>query len=167
MTPRIVHIIGRYLGRSETFIYDLITNVAGFEHHVLTTRTENLDVFPYDRLIVASAEDEYAGHVARLQASALVCHFGPSGLTGIIPGLVCNVPVITVFHGYDASMLLRDPAWVERIAQLLLQVGESNARIMVVTGETQLPQVWRSNGRVLVQDPAKLSSSARRLATST
>ncbi|OGA50715.1 MAG: hypothetical protein A3G25_11475 [Betaproteobacteria bacterium RIFCSPLOWO2_12_FULL_63_13] len=122
MTPRLVHIVSRFLGRSETFIYDMVTRVPGFEHHVLTTRTENPGLFPFDRVTVAKSEEEYADHAARLQASAIVCHFGPSGLSGIVPGLACDVPVITVFYGYDASMLLRDEAWVERY-QALFRFG--------------------------------------------
>jgi glycosyltransferase involved in cell wall biosynthesis len=122
MMPRLVHIIGRFLGRSETFIYDLVTRVPGFEHHVLTTRTENPDLYPFDRLVVTKSEEEYAHHVERLQAAAIVCHFGPRGMTGIIPGLVCQVPVVTIFYGYDASMLLREEAWVERY-QALFRFG--------------------------------------------
>ncbi len=122
MTPRLAHIMGRFLGRSETFVYDMLTRVPGFEHHVLTTRTENLELFPFERLIVTRSEEEYAGHVGRLRASAVVCHFGPAGIAGIVPGLVTGVPVVTIFHGYDASMLLRDRAWVERY-QALFRFG--------------------------------------------
>jgi glycosyltransferase involved in cell wall biosynthesis len=118
----IVHIIGRFLGRSETFIYDMVTRVGGFEHHVLTTRTENADLFPFPRLVVVGSEEEYTRHVQRLRAAAIVCHFGPAGMAGIVPGLALGVPVVTIFHGYDASMLLRDAAWVERY-QALFRFG--------------------------------------------
>ncbi|MFN8391006.1 MAG: hypothetical protein U0136_12015 [Bdellovibrionota bacterium] len=47
-----------------------------------------------------------------------------------------------------------DPASVERIAQLLLQVGETNARALIITGESQIPSALRNHPRVLIQDPA-------------
>ena len=54
---------------------------------------------------------------------------------------------------YDRPFAGSDPAWIERIAQLLLSVGEANARAMIVTGEASLPQAWKNNGRVILQDP--------------
>ena len=72
--------------------------------------------------MAAASEEEYAAHIERLSPSALVCHFGPVGFSGLVPGLACGVPVITIFHGYDVSMLLRDTAWVERY-QALFQFG--------------------------------------------
>lgn len=54
---------------------------------------------------------------------------------------------------YDRPFSGSDPAWIERIAQLMLRIGEANARAMIVTGEASLPNVWRGNSRVLVQDP--------------
>ena len=54
---------------------------------------------------------------------------------------------------YDRPFLGSDPAWVERIAQLLLSHGEGNVRSIIITGETKLPQAWTSNPRVSVQDP--------------
>jgi len=60
---------------------------------------------------------------------------------------------------FDRPFLGSDPAWVERIAQLLLQLGEANARAIVIVGENQLPKIWRSNARVLVQDPRQAAGS--------
>lgn len=122
MTPPLVHLVSRFLPRSETFTYELIRHVPGFEHHVLTLDRENPDLFPFEHLVVANAEEEYAAHITRLRPAAIVCHFGPVGMAGLIPSLVCGIPVLTVFHGYDVSMLLRDPAWVERY-QALFRLG--------------------------------------------
>ncbi len=60
----------------------------------------------------------------------------------------------------DRPFLGSDPAWVERIAQLLLQLGESNARAVIVLGESQIPRAWRSNSRVLIQDPRQAATGA-------
>jgi len=54
---------------------------------------------------------------------------------------------------YDRPFLGSDPVWVEKIAQLLLNRGEANARAIIVTGETKLPEVWTNNRQVSIQDP--------------
>ena len=120
--PRIVHLVSCFLQRSETFTYNLIRHIHGFEHHVLTIATENLDLFPFDALTVADSAEDFSRHVARLQPCALVCHFGPMGFEGLIPALASHVPVITVLHGYDVSMILRQPWWDEPY-QALLRFG--------------------------------------------
>ncbi len=68
-------------------------------------------------------------------------------------GIACSIYARARILLYDRPFLGADPGWVERIAQLLLQVGENNARALIITGETQIPQAWKDNERVLVQDP--------------
>lgn len=53
---------------------------------------------------------------------------------------------------FDRPFAGSDPAWVERIAQLLLQVGEVQARAVIITGEARLPAAWRAHPRVAVYD---------------
>ncbi len=57
---------------------------------------------------------------------------------------------------FDRPFMGSDPAWVERIAQLLLTVGETQARVMIVTGEAKIPALWRNNPRVLLHNSVAL-----------
>jgi colanic acid/amylovoran biosynthesis glycosyltransferase len=120
--PLIGHIVGRYLPRSEIFTYRLINSLTEFDHHIFTTRTENLDIFPTQNLTVAKSEDEYLGLAARARVNLVFSHFGPSGLVGMLVGLMNDIPSVTIFHGYDVSMLLHSPRWVEQY-QTLFQFG--------------------------------------------
>jgi hypothetical protein len=56
---------------------------------------------------------------------------------------------------FDRPFSGAEPAWIERIARLLLEIGEANARVLLITGEAQIPQVLRNDARVLVQDPRR------------
>lgn len=112
------HIVGRWLPRSETFTGELIRSMKEFSHEVFTTRTENLDLFPFEHLRVCHSESEYPALARWLGVDLLLCHFGPLGLSGLPVGLALDIPVVTVFHGYDVSMLLRDERWVERYRTL-------------------------------------------------
>jgi colanic acid/amylovoran biosynthesis glycosyltransferase len=122
MKPVIGHIVARYLPRSEIFTYRLINSLTAFDHHIFTTRTENLDIFRTPNLTVAKSEDEYLGLAGRAGANLALSHFGPSGLVGMQVGLMNDIPSATIFHGYDVSMLLHSPRWVEQY-QTLFQFG--------------------------------------------
>jgi colanic acid/amylovoran biosynthesis glycosyltransferase len=118
MKPIIGHIVARYLPRSEIFTYRLINSLTAFDHHIFTTRSENLDIFPTQNLTVAKSEAEYPGLAARAGANLVFSHFGPSGLAGMQVGLMNDIPSVTIFHGYDVSMLLHSPRWVEQYQTL-------------------------------------------------
>jgi colanic acid/amylovoran biosynthesis glycosyltransferase len=122
MAVTIGHIVPTYLPRSETFTHDLIRAMPGFHHRVFTTRVENLDQFPFPGLEALASEEDYPDAVARHDVRLLLCHFGPSGLAALPAGLVHGIPVVTIFHGYDVTMLLRDPRWVARY-QALFRFG--------------------------------------------
>lgn len=117
-TLRVGHIVSRYLPLSETFTHDLIRSIPDVEQRVFTTVTENLDLFPVRGLTVAAAEEDYAALARRDDIGLLVGHFGPSGMTAMQVGLLNDIPSVTIFHGYDVSMLLRDERWIERYRTL-------------------------------------------------
>lgn len=110
--------MGKYLPRSETFTYELIRSLTSFEQCVLTTSTENLDLFPARNLIVAKSEDEYFMLAKKAGVDLILAHFGPVGLAGMQVGLLNSIPSLTIFHGYDVSMLLLNPRWVEHYRTL-------------------------------------------------
>jgi colanic acid/amylovoran biosynthesis glycosyltransferase len=110
----LLHVCGRYLPLSETFTYDLIKGLAGFEHHVVATALENVQHFPLTTVVVPQPEEQAWALARRVNARAVVCHFGPQATLGMTTAMAIDRPAVTIFHGYDVSRLLRDRVWVER-----------------------------------------------------
>lgn len=123
--PVLVHLVSRFLPRSETFTYRLIRNTPGFDHHVLTHKIENADLFPFSPVTVVSGEEAFIDYARQVDAAAIVGHFGPMGFSGLPAALACGVPLAAVFHGYDVSMLLADPAWRERYRAMFALGGHA------------------------------------------
>src|SRR5690606_30998947 len=99
----------------EVFSYELLRSLeGGVEQHVIASRLEHQDRFPWPHVhLPGSARDAWA--LAReLGVELAVGHFGPTGTTVMPLALANRIPAATIFHGYDVSMLLRDPVWVER-----------------------------------------------------
>jgi colanic acid/amylovoran biosynthesis glycosyltransferase len=112
--PALLHVCGRYLPLSETFTYDLLRGMPGFTHHVIASSIENRPLFPWPSVHAPSPASGAWALARRWGVDAVVCHFGPQATQGLPIGLMLDVPVITLFHGYDVSRLLQDRAWVER-----------------------------------------------------
>jgi|SRR5690606_32224245 glycosyltransferase involved in cell wall biosynthesis len=112
--PALLHVCGRFLPLSETFTYDLIRGLDGFAHHVIADTRENADVFPWPSVHVSDDEAETWATLATHRIDAVLCHFGPQCTRGMPIAAMLDVPVATIFHGYDISRLLRDRLWVER-----------------------------------------------------
>ena len=110
----LLHVCGRYLPHSETFTYDLIKGLDGFQHHVVATALENVQHFPLTTLTVPQPEEQAWALAKQVHAQAVVCHFGPQATLGMTIALAIDRPAVTIFHGYDISRLLRDRVWVER-----------------------------------------------------
>jgi colanic acid/amylovoran biosynthesis glycosyltransferase len=108
------HVCARYLPLSETFTYDLIKGLDGFQHHVVATALENVQHFPLTTVVVPRPEEQAWALAKDVDARAVVCHFGPQATLGMTIALAIDRPAVTIFHGYDISRLLRDRVWVER-----------------------------------------------------
>jgi colanic acid/amylovoran biosynthesis glycosyltransferase len=112
--PTLLHVCGRFLPLSETFTYDLIRGLAGFDHHVVASAIENLQHFPLANVSVPEPEERSWSLARAVGARAVVCHFGPQATMGMPIALAIDRPAVTIFHGYDISRLLRDKRWIER-----------------------------------------------------
>ncbi len=110
----LLHVCGRYLPLSETFTYDLIKGLTGFEHHVVATTLENVQHFPLTTVVVPRPEEQAWALATQVNARAVVCHAGPQATLGMTIALAIDRPAVTIFHGYDISRLVRDRVWVER-----------------------------------------------------
>jgi colanic acid/amylovoran biosynthesis glycosyltransferase len=140
MTLTIGHVVPSWRPRAETFTDALIRSMSDARHRILTTRTENLDLFPAGDLVVARSEDDYPRLAAEHGVDLLLAHFGPSGVAALPAAIVNDLPLVTIFHGYDMSMMLRDPKWVARYAALFrfsargITVCEAGRRRLVDAG---------------------------------
>ena len=140
MSFTIGHIVSCYLPVSETFTYDLIRSIPDTEHRIFTTATENVHLFPHPHVITAGSEEEFARLARVHDVDVLVGHFGPNGLTAMQIGLLSDVPSITIFHGYDISLLLRDERWLERYRALfrfgthMVSVSEAGRQRLIRVG---------------------------------
>lgn len=110
----LLHVCGRFLPISETFTYDLIHGLDGFAHHVVADTREHADVFPWPSVLVGEDEAATWATIATHGIDAVLCHFGPQCTRGMPIAAMLDVPIATIFHGYDISRLLRDRLWVER-----------------------------------------------------
>jgi colanic acid/amylovoran biosynthesis glycosyltransferase len=140
MTLTVGHIVPSWLPRTETFTDGLLRSMSDVRHRIFTTRTENPDLFATNDLVLAHSEDEYPRLAAEHKVDLLLAHFGPSGVAALPAAIVNNLPLLTIFHGYDMSMVLRDPRWVARYAALFrfsahaITVCEAGRRRLIGAG---------------------------------
>lgn len=136
----LLHVCGRYLPLSETFTYDLIKGLTGFDHHVVATTLENVEHFPLTTVVVPKPEEQAWAVAKQVNAGAVICHFGPQATLGMTIALAIDRPAVTIFHGYDISRLLRDRVWVERyraVASLGMQalcISEAGRQKLIEIG---------------------------------
>lgn len=116
--PVLGHVFGRYLPLSEVFSHELIASLTAFQHRVFASQAENIERFPVDRLFTPRSPEEYWTFARRERVELVVSHFGPLGTTGLPMALMNDLPAVTIFHGYDVSMALGEPHWVERYRTL-------------------------------------------------
>lgn len=116
--PVLGHVFGRYLPLSEVFSHELIASLTAFQHRVFCSQAENVDRFPVDHLFTPRSAEEYWTLARRERVELIVSHFGPLGTTGMPMALMTDLPAVTIFHGYDVSMTLGEPHWVERYRTL-------------------------------------------------
>lgn len=143
--PRLAVYVPHYLTMSMTFIHrQLLGAAAAFDVAVMTAATEHLDHFPFAPIVVHRQgtfdhlvcgvrhrlrrgstpnlgpiqQGRFAADLRTFRPDLVHAHFGPAGLD-ILP-LVrrLGIPLVVTFHGYDASGLLRRPAYVRDLRAL-------------------------------------------------
>lgn len=143
---KVLHIVDSFSPLSETFIYDYITELErqGVDNHVLTFNRVNEDDRPFSKVYTAKIKRDFIFFVLRVIAhfnnkpnkwwairhreikkivkkvkpDIIHAHFGPMGV--LVSKIANNfhIPLIVSFHGYDASMLLRNDYWVKQYEKL-------------------------------------------------
>ena len=142
MTPRVVHAVDRFLSRSETFVYTIVTSHRRFEATVLCHAREHAAEFPFPRVHVQpqpetrlgadwwmAASIEWAtgrspwrrgvdAALSRIAPAVVHAHFGPIGSEMIPATRAAGIPLITSLYGVDAAVLPFLPRWRERYVRL-------------------------------------------------
>ncbi|MEE8638174.1 MAG: glycosyltransferase [Candidatus Margulisiibacteriota bacterium] len=132
---KIAFAVHKYLGLSETFIYEPLRNIKAFEAIVLTLAKENLDKFPHPKIYSISdlplqerlLENltNYFGRFAYfkkiikdLNIKLIHAHFAWEGIFILSLKRHFNLPLITSLYGQDIYRYPRDPVYRWQLKRL-------------------------------------------------
>jgi colanic acid/amylovoran biosynthesis glycosyltransferase len=142
MKPRVLHAVDRFLPRSETFVYTIVTGHQQYEASVLCHTREHDAEFPFPRIHeqptpitrmsadwwIAASIERATGRspwrrgvdavLAHIQPSVVHAHFGPIGCEMAPVTTRAGLPLITSLYGVDAAVLPYLPQWRDRYARL-------------------------------------------------
>jgi colanic acid/amylovoran biosynthesis glycosyltransferase len=136
----VIHYAGLYLSITETWIYGQIKNLRRYCPIVYATSTENLDIYPTEKIrsleLKKGLKDPYtffnaawnkvftfypyfAFSVIKDKPDLFHAHFGPSGYNFLTFKRIFKIPLITTFYGYDLSLLpSQHPKWKMKYKKL-------------------------------------------------
>lgn len=158
--PKVAHVVLPYLFRTGSWIHGQLVHMRRYRPMVLTDRTENLDVFPfqpiysYDRVSVLEkamlclwsprlhgVSWLFFERIVRREHPCLMHgHFGNCGVELLELKRRLGIPVITAFYGADVSQGPRNPRVRQRYEQLFdegdlfLSQGNAMRRTLVALG---------------------------------
>ncbi len=140
--PIVAHINFSFFAKSETFIYQYVSNLNKFYPIYLANEFVNLDQFYalkqdmykitinrytfkwffYGVLRKYFGIDIIAERIMKERNVKLIhAHFGPNGVNALRFKKKWLVPLITTLYGYDISKLAKIPEWSERYRVLFLK----------------------------------------------
>jgi len=109
----------RFLPKSETFIYEQLLGHEQVKPIVLTrTKPMNRKQFPYHPVVVRK---RFAGLSSWLKKNRIKClhaRFGPAGLELLPFARKNRLPLITSFHGFDATKQVRNQVYRKQLRSL-------------------------------------------------
>jgi len=142
MTPRVLHVVERFLPRSETFIYTLVKSHRAYAASVLCHTRLHDDEFPFPRVHVhprplskravgwwidasvgaATGRSLWRRDVeavlAAVRPDVVHAHFGPAGCAIVEAVRDAGIPLVTSLYGVDAAVLPFLPRWKQAYARL-------------------------------------------------
>lgn len=134
----IVHLVTPYLFHTGSWIYSQIKNISKFRCVVFTYCKENLDVFPYNKVVSFDefsitrriltkfyrkvAGDHYGlyfkSYSDKYKPVLFHAHLGQEGARWLNFSRRNTIPLITSFYGMDVSKLGKIPYWQKRYKKL-------------------------------------------------
>jgi colanic acid/amylovoran biosynthesis glycosyltransferase len=134
---KMVHLVSPYLFNTGSWVYSQINNISEFESHIFTSYTENLDHYPYEKIIAGWEFSEPKKFLSRLwlkcfnrqglffkpyhmRISPVVyqAHMGFEGVRWLNFIKSTQTPLVTTFYGQDVSKLGRIPYWQKKYREL-------------------------------------------------
>jgi colanic acid/amylovoran biosynthesis glycosyltransferase len=116
----------KFLPKSETFIYEQLLGHQHVKPVVLTRRRPcNRKQFPYSPVYVRRRFKGLAGWLKKKKITCLHARFGPAGLELLPHARKAKLPLITSFHGYDATKRVRENRRYRRALKRLFRQGEA------------------------------------------
>ena len=135
--PLIGQIVRNYLPLTQTFIYEHLKHTNSL---VITDIAQNLKDYPFNCNYIFTREEfqtqkqvcqQFLERVRfpncfetllqNKKVEILHAHFGPMGYETLSLKKKLNVPLITSFHGYDASCMLHMPKWQQAYKRLFIE----------------------------------------------
>lgn len=141
--PKVLHLVGAFLNRTEHFIYDYLTAFEGIEAQVLTQYRVNRKEFPYPRIKLIRNDritkrsfwwiegaiyrflrrkslmwDRIGAFIREYKPDLIHAHFGQTGYDALPLKRGFSIPLITTFYGYDMSGLPRLAEWQKKYREL-------------------------------------------------
>ncbi|MDX1637135.1 MAG: glycosyltransferase family 4 protein [Balneolaceae bacterium] len=173
---------------SETFMYHQVKSLSDkYDVHLIARKFANphgYDLDSFDKTVVKSPAnflDRVAGKLIRMyyksdlniglqtysqlrkllkegNCKAIHAHFGPKALEILGFAKKFGVPLVVTFHGYDASQMLRDETYANRLPELF----DYASAIIIVSGhmrETMNLEQWKDKVFLIPcsVDPAQFS----------
>lgn len=138
---KILHYIsGTYLTLTETWIYGQISNLKTFSPVVYSRNTDNLDIYPVDKIRSFGLKDERGGlwtlsckawnrlfgfyppypfYLMKDRPDLIHAHFGMSGYNSLFVKKAFSLPLVTTFYGLDLGQVpYQFPEWRKRYLKL-------------------------------------------------
>jgi len=116
----------KFLPKSETFIYEQLIGHRQVKTMVLTRqRPFNRKQFPYSPVYVRKRMTGLSTWLRRKKIKCLHARFGPAGLEMLPYARKTKLPLITSFHGFDATKRVRENPVYRRSLKRLFRRGKA------------------------------------------
>lgn len=112
-----------YLPRSETFIYEQLIGHTQVKPIILTRKTQNLHLFPFEPINQRESFIGLPHWIKQQQIRCLHARFGPAGLELLPIAKKTHLPLITSFHGFDATKWVQTYPAYRRALKKLFHFG--------------------------------------------
>lgn len=114
-----------------------------------------------DALMTSGASESEALYLMRVLGLDVLGQTAPRNLDPQAMARVaigCSACVRARLLLFDHPFASGDPAWVERIARVIMELGEDQARAVIITGEVSVPLAYAKNKKVNIQRPHRRGS---------
>ncbi|WP_400163732.1 glycosyltransferase [Brevibacillus sp. TJ4] len=114
-----------FLPKSETFLYEQLLGHHEVKPIVLTRQRLNKKHFPYSPVYVRKRMTGLSAWLKKKQIKCLHARFGPAGVELLPYARRARLPLITSFHGFDATKRVKENPRYRRKLKRLFRKGKA------------------------------------------